>query len=151
MGFLDSLEKLINEHGSAAILKERIALLNDRYVDLEHKAEERGRALAEARTEIERLKGEVARLTQEVQRNAPRGGVAVDEMPEQILLVLAKGELQVEQIAHAVGGGVEATKFHLEEMAEKDLIYVSYSALAPARYSLGQEGRRYLVGKGLIR
>lgn len=31
MGFLDSIEKLINEHGSAAILRERIVLLNEQH------------------------------------------------------------------------------------------------------------------------
>ncbi|MBT9460420.1 MAG: hypothetical protein IV084_02040 [Rugosibacter sp.] len=30
MGLLDGFEKLINEHGSAVILKERIALANDK-------------------------------------------------------------------------------------------------------------------------
>ncbi len=44
MGLLDGFEKLINEHGSETILKERIALANDKYsalekkfTDLEHK------------------------------------------------------------------------------------------------------------------
>ena len=31
MGFLDGLEKLINEHGSAAILRERIIFLNEQH------------------------------------------------------------------------------------------------------------------------
>lgn len=35
MGFLDSLEKLINEHGSSVILKERISLLNDQHSFIE--------------------------------------------------------------------------------------------------------------------
>ena len=35
MGLLDGLEKLINEHGSAVILKERIALANDKHAALE--------------------------------------------------------------------------------------------------------------------
>ena len=35
MGLLDGFEKLINEHGSATILKERIALANDKYAALE--------------------------------------------------------------------------------------------------------------------
>lgn len=35
MGLLDGLEKFINEHGSAVILKERIALANDKYAALE--------------------------------------------------------------------------------------------------------------------
>jgi hypothetical protein len=37
MGLFDGFEKLINEHGSAVILKERIALANDKYVALEQK------------------------------------------------------------------------------------------------------------------
>lgn len=35
MGLLDGFERLINEHGSASILKERIALANDKYAILE--------------------------------------------------------------------------------------------------------------------
>jgi len=37
MGLLDGFEKLITEHGSAAILKERIALINDKHAELERK------------------------------------------------------------------------------------------------------------------
>ncbi len=37
MGLLDGFEKLINEHGSAVILKERIELANDKYSLLEEK------------------------------------------------------------------------------------------------------------------
>ena len=37
MGLLDGIEKLINEHGSATILKERISLVNDKYSFLEKK------------------------------------------------------------------------------------------------------------------
>jgi uncharacterized protein with PIN domain len=39
MGLLDGFEKLINEHGSATILKERISLANDKYSLLEDKNE----------------------------------------------------------------------------------------------------------------
>lgn len=35
MGLLDGIEKLITEHGSAAILRERIAFANDKYSALE--------------------------------------------------------------------------------------------------------------------
>ena len=37
MSIFDSIEKLINEHGSAVILKERIALAADQYAALEKK------------------------------------------------------------------------------------------------------------------
>jgi len=37
MGLLDGIQRLINEHGSSVILKERIALANDKYSALEQK------------------------------------------------------------------------------------------------------------------
>ncbi len=49
MGVFDSIEKLINEHGSAVILKERIALAADQYAALEKK-------IIELQTENERLR-----------------------------------------------------------------------------------------------
>ena len=36
---LDMFEKLINEHGSSVILKERIKLINDKYEAIETKLE----------------------------------------------------------------------------------------------------------------
>ena len=70
MGLLDGFEKLITEHGSAVILKERIALANDKYAALEQKlADSELRAknldsdnqalrsdLQEAKVEIQNLK-----------------------------------------------------------------------------------------------
>jgi len=49
MGFLDGIEKLITEHGSAVILKERIALASEQYAALEKKSDD-------LQTENERLK-----------------------------------------------------------------------------------------------
>ncbi|MDQ6959283.1 MAG: hypothetical protein Q9M24_09265 [Mariprofundaceae bacterium] len=49
MGLLDGFEKLINEHGSSTILRERISLINDKYATLEKK-------VSEIQTENERLK-----------------------------------------------------------------------------------------------
>lgn len=40
MGLLDGLERLITEHGSAAILRERIQLANDKHAALEAKLKE---------------------------------------------------------------------------------------------------------------
>ena len=49
MSIFDSIEKLINEHGSAVILKERIALAADQYAALEKK-------IIELQAENERLR-----------------------------------------------------------------------------------------------
>ena len=58
MGLLDSIEKLINEHGSATILKERIALANDKYTALEKKLSE-----SELRASSLNLKSNILSLT----------------------------------------------------------------------------------------
>ncbi len=42
MGLLDGIEKLINEHGSVVILKERIALAAEQYSTLEAEKNEWG-------------------------------------------------------------------------------------------------------------
>jgi len=47
--FLGEIERLINEHGSAVILKERLALAADQYVALEKK-------ISDLQTENERLR-----------------------------------------------------------------------------------------------
>jgi predicted ArsR family transcriptional regulator len=67
-------------------------------------------------------------------------------------LVLAeRGEMLAEQIASAVEAGVEATRFHLEELVKQDMVHDYLSTLEPTTYEIDHEGRRYLIGKGLIR
>ena len=56
---LEILEKLINEHGSSTILKERLELINDKYEILENK-------LANADKENELLKEQLATLKQKL-------------------------------------------------------------------------------------
>ena len=60
MGFLDSIERLINEHGSAVVLRERILLANDQYAQLERK-------VAELQSQNERLLGDNENLLARVQ------------------------------------------------------------------------------------
>jgi len=57
MGIFEGIEKLINEHGSATILKERLSLAADQYAALERKNAETERRAQEA---------EVGKLTAEV-------------------------------------------------------------------------------------
>lgn len=53
---LDLIEKLITEHGSSSILKERLELIREQLAALETKNAELGDKLAEAQAEIERLR-----------------------------------------------------------------------------------------------
>jgi regulator of replication initiation timing len=75
MGLLDGFEKLINEHGSATILKERIALANDKYSALEKefaasllRAETAEARVTDLAAENQGLKLDNEKLRQEIQR-----------------------------------------------------------------------------------
>lgn len=56
MGFLDGLEKLINEHGSATIFKERLSLAKEQYSALESENAILKQKIKELQSEIKILK-----------------------------------------------------------------------------------------------
>ncbi|MBI3899134.1 MAG: hypothetical protein HY308_12680 [Gammaproteobacteria bacterium] len=64
--FLSEIERLITEHGSAAILKERIALANDKYTALEQKLSVCDAANKGLRSEIETLRLDNGKLKERV-------------------------------------------------------------------------------------
>jgi len=68
MGFLDGIEKVITEHGSAAILNQQLAFARDQYAALERQVTELQSKAAklEAHLEIERTN--YAETKQELQR-----------------------------------------------------------------------------------
>jgi septum formation topological specificity factor MinE len=155
MGLLDGFEKLINEHGSATILKERIELANDKYETLQEKnkvleqkitqleAENNALRLSHenAKIEIERLKV----LTQNTH------GSKLEELKESILFLLSKHEdLSAEQIGRALNQNTQLVMFHLTELENSELISPSYIINSPVIWSIAHEGRKYLVTHGLL-
>lgn len=156
MGLLDGIEKLINEHGSAVILKERIALANDKYSALEEKLSEAELRIKELESEKQgfeldnyKLKEKVANLEGQL---AERHGERLEEVKEKMLLILANSpDTTIHQLAQQLGIGAEVAAFNIEEMESNELIYGSYSTMTDATYSLAQEGRGYLIKHGLIK
>jgi len=149
MGLLDGLEKLVTEHGSATILKERIALANDKYMVLERKA-------SEFETEIRRLKLENDELREKLRnvqsRAAEHATGGLNEVSQKLLLLLAEsGDLEKEQVAHALGVGEELAAFHISELEARQFIQGTYSYMSSTTYRLDQEGRRYLVQHGQLK
>jgi hypothetical protein len=155
MGLLDGLEKIINEHGSAVILKERIALANDQYAILEKKFEASALRVAELESEnkalrlnLEKEKAEVENLKgiTEKSRNA-----RLDAVKEKILVLLAGQETYERNIAQTLGVGNQVAAFHLQELEGAAFIGRSLSMTGEEfPWYLEQEGRRYLVSHGLI-
>jgi len=161
MGLLDGFEKLINEHGSAVILKERISLANDKYAALEAKLsiiEKENLALkteiTELKTENKRLKIDTEQLTIQIQdhdKTLSGHSSSLDKEKVKILAALSKQEwIYTEQISRLTGIGTQVVQFHLDELQENNMVAASYSMGGDTEWTLDHEGRRYLIQNKLI-
>ena len=157
MGLFDGFEKLINEHGSAAILKERIALANDKYAALEKKlsdSEHRVKQLESEKQAFEldnyKLKEKVRALEEQL---ADRQGQRLEEVREKLLVTLSSGQEAIApQLAQILGIGEHLATFHLQELEKTRFVSASYFYTGqPTIWRLGQEGRRYLASHGLLK
>jgi hypothetical protein len=167
MGLLDGFEMLINEHGSAVILKERIALANDKYAALELKlSESTSRAKISKlkaenlesenqglRVELEKAKVEIQNLKKLTEES---NGQRLEEIKEKILSLLAQNVETTEQtIVQSLGIREQLAKFHLNDLKSSKLISImalmaTIGRAPPPTWSLTQEGRKYLVTHGLL-
>ena len=163
MGLLDGLERLIVEHGSASILKERIALLNDKHAEVERQLqvalglvttlEAKNRELSAQIAEVQRRYDEA---NQELKRQT-----AHDRLPEgqeRVLVALAQTNLEhrAEDVAKHLGVSETRAAHWLEELARgKYLVEQNYMAIpsmgvAGSRgYELDAKGRKYVVDHDL--
>jgi regulator of replication initiation timing len=62
MGIFDAFEKLINEHGSATILRERLGLIKTQYEELERKNSDLKSENETLRFQVEQLKKQIGML-----------------------------------------------------------------------------------------
>ena len=154
MGLFDGIEKLINEHGSAVILKQRIDLANDKYSALEDKNSilEQKIALLEAENKSLRANLEKAEAKSETLRKLTtntNGGL--DKVKVNIILLLAQQDSYQGNIVQKLSLNPQVAAFHLEELEKMEFIYRSISMTSQEfPWELLQEGRRYLIVNGLI-
>ncbi len=156
MGLLDGIEKLITEHGSAAILKERIALANDKYAALEKKlsdSELRVKQLEMEKQVFEldnfKLKEKVGNLEEQlVEPHENR----LEDIKENLLIALSPGQDAIAaQLAQSLDIGEQLATFHLEELANTGFVSAArFYTGRPTIWKLGQDGRGYLVSHGLL-
>lgn len=155
MGLLDGFEKLINEHGSAVILKERITLANEKYATLEQKLTESELRANDFESKNQGLSLDLKK-TQEKIRNleeelVERHGQRLEEVKEQLLQLLAKRPNVTDaQIAEALHINVQLATFHLTEMENSRLVHADYSTYEDTEWSIAHEGRGYLVRHELL-
>lgn len=128
MCLLDGIEKLINEHGSATILKERIALANDQYAALENKFQASTLRVNELESENRSLRQNLEKANVEIEdlkRAMEKGrGSRLNEIKEKILVLIAGREMCTRNIAQELGVGEQVAVFHLEELEDAGFIEV---------------------------
>ena len=159
----DQLQKLINEHGSAAILRDHLAMFKDQVVILEKKA-----ALLESENSV--LKAENEKLKSEAQELKKDNGELRSKIKEyentsqnnlpgnevNILKFLfkqnANARSRADQITHSIKTDLQATEFYLGELKIKKLIQDHHivgsnftGSPSYTYWTLTHEGRRYLI------
>jgi len=155
MGLLDGIEKLINEHGSAVILKERIALANDKYAALEQKLSASDLRVSELESENKGLRSNLEKTQVEVQNlkklTEQSHGSRLEGVKEKILVALTQHEeLEAAQISRMLGIGSQLATFHLEELKSSDMVNDYYAVDSPVFWGIIQGGRAYLVRHSLL-
>ncbi len=163
MGLSDQLQKLITEHGSAAILRDHLALFKDQVNILEKKATTLESENELLKTANEQLKSEAANLriaNNELAakikeyENPQNKKDLIDEPKVKILALLAQystdDEIESNDIAAQCNMSPQATQFHLEELQASQLIDASYYVGRSPTWYIVQEGRRYLMKRGLL-
>ena len=161
---LGEIERLITEHGSAVILKERVAQLREQMELLEKKATAFERENEELKTKCITLEGQVTNLRQEIQRRddviqkEKSHSERLEEVREKILLAVAQNEDATDQyIAQITGVTALISTYHLEELKALKMVTVSYTmgsdwagTSGSTNWSIKQPGLSYLVAHGLI-
>jgi hypothetical protein len=152
MGLLDGLEKLINEHGSAVILRERIQLANDKYAALERK-------LIDAEAEAAALKSKVGELTSKlaeaVGQEKKDPGV-LDGEREAILRCLCTLDGATDaKLAEVCKLSEPRVTFHLQALEHLRFVNGSRASRLGAGklrivWTIRQPGLEYLHARGLL-
>ena len=158
--FLAEIEKLITEHGSAAILRERIALANDKYATLERKvgnleseAADLKRKVSELEAENKGLRVNKKELESELQqfKDSKLHGSRLEELKEKILVAISQEDgITTSEIARLVSISKTSTEVHLDELLQASLAKPILRANdQESPWVLNQAGKKYLVQHGL--
>ena len=155
MGLLDGLEKLITEHGSAAILRERIQLANDKYADLERKLKVSQELAEKSETENSQLRSKLDALSV---KSAQASTLLSSECEAVLAAVCHNPELDDAHIAPIAQVSLQIATYHLEQLKASKM--VSYNVTAGSdwtgqaprtEWTIRAEGRKYLFDRGLLK
>ena len=154
MNIFDGIEKLINEHGSAVILRNHVALFRDQLSILKEKFSILETENMNLKTENENLKTDNEQLKKKIEiHEKSTHDNLLDK--EQILILKCLASLPLDNmfplasIMSACNLSEQIALFHLQELEDESMIDCSYADDIPY-WSLDHDGRRYLIKHKLI-
>jgi hypothetical protein len=145
MGLFDNIEKLINEHGSAVILKERLLLAEDKYSALERKASALETENAKLRGELQQTKNEV-KILQSRAEAITNGTADFDDTTNAILRIIFRvsNRVSVYSVADSLCLEYGIAEYHFDLLRGCDFIVQVYAG-DPPLFELTPGGRAYVV------
>jgi len=150
---LKMLEKLINEHGSATILKERLGLKDDQIESIQNEysslTQENERLTLENRnlkTSLHNSEAEVSRLLQLVNSDSS-SGIKLSENELKLLRFLfdQNSAFYVDHLSQVITADHSTTKYHLNNLLDAGMLGISKWIDTPDSYSISDEGIKYIV------
>lgn len=163
MGLLNNIEKLINEHGSSAILREHLSLFKSQVIALEKENASLKPENGILKDKVKTLDSQLENTTKEIERQHQiikalqdtQGIKKYDEVTEQILkLFFDTGrELSINDFALAMSLNINIIQYHFDILLQNDLITqtrVGFESSwtgesSPCMYDLTPSGRKYIV------
>jgi chaperonin cofactor prefoldin len=154
---LNMIEKLINEHGSSTILKERILLISDKYDALDEKLKMSEQKVEFLDRENSFLKNKIESLESEINATLQNssGTSKLDDVKNNILKMLfsASDGISKEDMANKLSLEIGVVNYHFDELNDMNFLdfprLVMGSALTGSKggqfQKISQEGRKYVV------
>jgi chromosome segregation ATPase len=164
MGIFELIEKGINEHGSAVILKERIDLARDQYYALEKKNVELlginqflSQKIATLEAENSSLKAENVKINKEI-NDVNKNKNNLPKEQEEILKLISHKDTPENEIFNQTNALPQVVQYHLDELKAKNFIEVQlimnsnpFSNIpAPNIWYVTKMGRKYLIENNIL-
>lgn len=161
MNPINLIEKLINEHGSSTILKERLELLRDQISILEKENGALKSKNAILKEKVNTIKSQLNEATEEIERlnhiiegfKKDDAKKHFDEVTEKILkLFFDTGrDLSADDVAHYFSMDISTTNYHFDLLLERNLIKIKIQMSLyrvsgrSKRFQITSDGRKYVI------
>jgi regulator of replication initiation timing len=150
MGLIEAIEKLLTEHTSAEVQRQRVELVKEQCAALEKK-------LAELQSENQALKKEKQGLVAETQRlglelSAQKASSASlsPEKQRALIAVARLGRPNTNRVATALNLNPILVEQCLTELERGHFLYGHIYFGRPQEYTLAEAGRKYLIENKLL-